>query len=172
VKFLGKSGFFPAKDEKRGGERMTKLEVLKRCPFVRDLDNEQLKMMAAILSQELYEVGESLVKQGRTLEKLFLIEDGLVGIYLEVGPMTQRLLQSASNFEVVGWSSMLPPYRAATTVKAIETTRVLVFNSKELLSLCEENPVIGLHVHRGLASMIAVRLRNAFTQLMGVTDTE
>ena len=151
---------------------MNKLEVLKRCPFVRELDNEQLKLMVQITSQEVYEAGDSLVKQGRTLEKLFLIEEGLVGIYLEVGPMTQRLLQSASNFEIVGWSSMLPPYRAATSVKAMETTKVIVFNAKELIDLCEENPAIGLKVHRGLASVVALRLRNAFTQLMGVTDTD
>ena len=151
---------------------MTKLEVLKRCPFVRELDEEQLKELAKICHEEAYEVGESLAKQGRTQEKLFLIEDGLVGIYLEVGPMTQRLLQSASNFEVIAWSSMLPPYRAATTAKAIETTKVLAFNGKELIDLCERNPVIGLKVHRGLASLIAGRLRNAFTQLMGVTSMD
>lgn len=171
MKLIKKAVAYLAQDKKRGGE-MTKLEVLKRCPFVRDMDNAQLEMMSKIASQEIYEVGESLVKQGRTADKLFLIEDGLVGIYLEVGPMTQRLLQSASNFEVVGWSSMLPPYRAASTVKAIETTKVLAFNAKELIDLCEEDTAIGLHVHRGLASMIAVRLRNAFTQLMGVTSTD
>lgn len=151
---------------------MNKLEVLKRCPFVRELDNEQLKMMAQITSEEVYEAGDNLVKQGRTIDKLFVIEEGLVGIYLEVGPMNLRMLQSASNFEVVGWSSMLPPYRASNTVKAMETTKAVVFNAKELMDMCEANPIIGLKVHRGLASVVAVRLRNAFTQLMGVTDTE
>ena len=148
---------------------MTKLEVLKKCPFVRELDEEQLKILANMCVEEVYEVGDDLVKQGRTQEKLLLIEEGLVGIYLEVGPMVQRLLQSASNFEVVGWSSMLPPYRAATTVKAMETTKVLAFNGRELIELSERNPVIGMKVHRGLASLMAGRLRNAFTQLMGVT---
>ena len=67
---------------------------------------------------------------------------------------------------------MLPPYRASNTVKAMETTKAVVFNAKELMDMCEANPIIGLKVHRGLASVVAVRLRNAFTQLMGVTDTE
>jgi len=151
---------------------MTKLEVMKKCPFVRELDDEQLKMLADMGVPEVYEVGENLAKQGRTQEKLFVIEDGLVGIYLEVGPMSQRLLQSASNFEVVAWSSMLPPYRSAATAKAIETTRALAFDAKQLIELCEQNPVIGLKVHRGLASLMAVRLRNAFTQLMGVTGMD
>lgn len=148
---------------------MTKLEVLKRCPFVRELDDEQLKVMADMASVEVFEVGESLCKQGRTQERIYLIEDGLVGIYLEVGPMTHRQIQAASNFEVIGWSAMLPPYRCHTTVKAIETTKVLTFNGRELVELCQTHPVIGCKVHRGLASVIAVRLQYAFTQLMGVT---
>ncbi len=148
---------------------MTKLEVLKRTPFVRELDDEQLKVIADMCHEEVYEVGECLAKQGRSSESLYLIEDGLVGIYLEVGPMTQRMLQAASNYEVVAWTAMLPPYRARATAKAIETTKVLSFNGKELVELCEKNPVIGNKVHRGLASLIAVRLQNAFAQLMGVT---
>ncbi|MFC1974488.1 Crp/Fnr family transcriptional regulator [Chloroflexota bacterium] len=148
---------------------MTKLEVLKRCPFVRELNDEQLKIMAGLCAPEVFEAGERLCKQGRTQERIYLIEDGLVGIYLELGPMNQRQLQSASNFEVVGWSAMLPPYRCSATVNAIETTKVLTFDGKELVNLCESYPDIGCRVHRGLASLIAVRLHHAFTQLMGVT---
>ncbi len=148
---------------------MTILEVLKKCPFVRELDDEQLKVMADMCSTEVFEVGESLAKQGRTQENVYLIEDGLVGLYLELGPVTHRQIQSASSFEVVGWSAMLPPYRSTTTAKAIETTKVLTFKGKELTNLCESHPLIGCRVHRGLASVIAIRLHNAFTQLMGVT---
>jgi len=148
---------------------MTRIEVLKRCPFVRELDDEQLNVLAKMGQSEVFEVGESLTQQGRTQEKLYVIEDGLVGIYLELGPMSERLLQSASNYEVVGWSAMMPPYRATTAVRAIEKTKVLAFNGKELVDLCETNPRIGCKVHRGLASLIAVRLRHAFDQLMGVT---
>lgn len=148
---------------------MTKLEVLRKCPFVRELDDEQLQILADIAKREAFEVGESLAKQGRTQEKVYLIEDGLVGLYIEVGPMAHRQLQSASNFEVVGWSAMLPPYRSTTTAKAIETTKVLAFSGEELADLCNTYPIIGCKVHRGLASVIAARLQHAFTQLMGVT---
>ena len=65
---------------------------------------------------------------------------------------------------------MIPPYRAQTTVKAIETTNVLTFNGKDLIDLCEANPKIGCKVQRALAVMIAARLEDAFIQLMGVTS--
>ena len=148
---------------------MTKIEVLKRTPFVRELDDEQLNIIAEMCHYETFEAGEVMCRQGRTLENLYLIEDGLVGIYLELGPMNQRQLQSASSFEVVGWEGMLPPYRSTSAAIAIETTKVLVFDGQELVNLCQTNPVIGCKVHRGLASVIAVRLKNAFAQLVGVT---
>jgi len=151
---------------------MAKFDVLKRCSMVRDLSDEQLKTIAKLAKEETYEVGELLVKQGRTAEKLFLIEDGLVGIYLELGPITHRMLQAASEFEVVGWTSMLPPYRARATAKAIETTRALVLRSKDLIALCEKNPEIGTEIYRGLATLIAMRLTSAFIQLMGVTSQD
>ena len=155
-----------------GGYVMANFEVLKRCSLVQDLSDEQLKTIAKLAKEETYEVGELLVKQGRTAEKLFLIEDGLVGIYLELGPITHRLLQAASEFEVVGWTSMLPPYRARATAKAIETTKALAFSAKGLIALCEKTPEIGSEIYRGLATLIARRLDSAFIQLMGVTSQD
>jgi len=148
---------------------MNKVEILKKSPISRELDDEQIKIIAEIGSEEVFEVGESLAKQGRVQEKLYLIVDGLVGLYLELGPMTHRQLQAASNLEVICWSAMLPPYRSRATVKALETTRVLAFDGKELSKVCETYPMIGYKLHRILASVIVERLEHAFTQLMGVT---
>jgi CRP/FNR family cyclic AMP-dependent transcriptional regulator len=134
---------------------MEKTEVLKRCSSIRDLDDEQLKVLAELATSEVFEVGESLGRQGRAAEKVYLIEDGLVGIYLELGPMTHRQIQSAANFELVCWSAMLPPYRMYSTVRAIETTRVLAFEGQALAKLCQSHPPIGCKLHRGVAATIA-----------------
>jgi CRP-like cAMP-binding protein len=148
---------------------MNEIEVLKRCPMFRELDEEQLELVAGMATSEVYEVGESLGKQGRAQEKVFIVEDGLVGIYLELGPMMHRQIQAASNFELVCWSAMLPPYRMYSTVIAIETTKVLAFKGRELAQLCQTNPPIGCKMHRSVAQTIATRLHSAYTQLMGVT---
>ncbi len=148
---------------------MKKVEILKRCPMFRELDEEQLELIAGMAASEVYEVGDSLGRQGRTQEKVFIVEDGLVGIYLELGPMMHRQIQAASNFEMVCWSAMLPPYRMYSTVRAIETTKVLAFKGLELAQLCQSHPPIGCKIHRSVAQTIATRLHNAYTQLMGVT---
>ncbi len=148
---------------------MEKIEILKRCLVFRELDEEQLKVIADMATAEVYEVGESLGKQGRRQEKVFIIEDGLVGIYLELGPMMHRQIQAASNLELVCWSGVLPPHRMSSTVRAIETTKVLAFEGKEFGQACQTNPQIGYKIHRGIAQTIVNRLNNAYTQLMGVT---
>lgn len=151
---------------------MNKIDVLKKCSFFTDLTDEQLKTLANMASTQTFEVGEAMAKQGRTQEKMYVIEDGLVGLYLELGPMTHRQIQAASNFDVIGWSAMLPPYRSTTTAKAIETTKVLVFHGSDLMGLCHTVPPISCKVHRGLAAVVAQRLHHAYTQLMGVTSQE
>ncbi len=151
---------------------MTKLEILKKCSLTIGLSDEHLSKIADMCVEETFEIGEYLGKQGRLLEKMYIIEDGLVGIYLELGPMSKRQLQAASNFEVVCWETMISPYRSTSTGIAIETTRVLALNGEELLNLCFTNPGMGCRLGRGLAGVVQSRLNSAYSQLMGVAAQE
>jgi len=137
-----------------------------------ELDDEQVKQLEKMCTEETFEIGEHLGKQGRHLEKMYVIVDGLVGIYLELGPMDKRQLQAASNCEVVCWEAMIPPYRSTSTGTAIETTKALAFEGQKLLDLCFMKPEIGCKLGRGLASVVQSRLLSAYTQLMGVTSQE
>ena len=148
---------------------MTQIEVLQRSPIFRELNDQQLQKVAGMCHEEVFQIGESLCKQGRTQEKLFLIVDGLVGIYIELGPMSHRQVQSASNYDIVGWTAMIPPYRNHGAARAIETTKTLGFIGLELAELCAIDPTIGCRLHRGLAGAIGERLHNAYTQLVGVS---
>ena len=95
-----------------------------------------------------------------------------MGIILEVGPLSQRQVQAASNFETVVCSAVIEPYTCTATVKAIEKTKVLAFKGEELQSLCLTRPEIGCKVSRGVARVVATRLRSAYTQLLGITSQD
>ena len=151
---------------------MAKFDILKKCALACELDDEQINTLAELCTEETFEIGEHLGKQGRPLEKIYVIADGLVGIYLELGPMYKRQLQAASYCEVVCWEAMIPPYRSTSTGTAIETTKVLTFTGQELLNLCLRSPGLGCKLGRGLASVVQSRLYSAYTQLMGVTSQD
>lgn len=151
---------------------MDKIEVLKRAELFNRLDEQQLKEVANMCTREVFEAGQVLYKQDKFLEKLYVIEEGLVAIILEVGPMAQRQVQSASVYEVVGWSAVLEPHIATATVKALEKTTALAFKGEDLADTCFVKPEIGCRVSRGLARVIAKRLRQAYVQLLGVCSDE
>jgi CRP-like cAMP-binding protein len=148
---------------------MTKLEVLKKCDVFANLDDQELREVEKICSSEEFEAGAIICKQGSKEEKLYVVEHGTVGIILEVGPLAQRQVQAVTDYEVFGWSAMLEPYVCTATVKALEKTQALSFHGLELSALCTTKPSIGWKIFKGIARVIALRLRQAYIQLLGVT---
>ena len=148
---------------------MDKLEVLGRSDVFHYLVEDDLKVVEKMCTSEVFEPGTIICKQGREQDKLYVIEEGLVSILLELGKFDQRQIQAASSFECFGWSASIPPYRCTCTVKAVERTKVLAVNGMELRNLVYTNPKLCAEIAGGVAYVISQRLRAAFTQLMGVT---
>jgi len=151
---------------------MDKLEVLRKCELFRELNDEQLSLVEKMCTSEVFEPGAIICKQDRKENKIYVIEEGLVAIILEAGPLSQRQVQAASNFEVVGWSALIEPYISTATAKAMEKTKVLVFDAHELGHLFHTKPDIMYKVGSAVACVVAKRLRYAYTQLLGVTSQD
>lgn len=151
---------------------MDKLEVLKRAELFRELNDEQLRMIEKLCTSQVFEAGTIICKQGQLEEKVYVVEEGLIAIILEVGPLAQRQVQAVCNFEIFGWSAMIPPYTCTANAKAVEKTRALAFNGQQLCDLCLTQPEIGCRVCRAVARVVATRLRQAYTQLLGVTQQD
>ena len=148
---------------------MDTLEVLRRSDICRGLNDEQLRVVEKMCTPCVFESGAIICKQGTKLDRIYLVEEGLVGLVLELGPMSERQVQAASNFDTFGWSAVIEPYISTGTVKALEKTKVLAFNGNELCDLCLTHPEIGCKLGRAIARIIAARLHNAYVQLLGVT---
>jgi len=148
---------------------MDRIEVLRRSDVFHYLEDDELREIEKMCTPEVFEAGTILCRQDKEQDKLYVIEEGLVSVLLELGPTDKRQIQAASDFECFGWSASIPPFRAICTVKALERTKVLAFNGKELRNLVYTNPKLCAAIAGGVAYVISQRLRAAFTQLMGVT---
>ena len=147
---------------------MSNLDILKKTEPFSKLSDEQLKAVEEICTNEEFQLGTIIVKQDKG-EKLHVIEDGLVGIIYEVGPLSRRQVQTASKYDIFGWSSLIEPFKCRISAKAIKKTSTLSFNGKELYDLCSANPEMGLIITSGLFNVVRKRLREAYIQLLGVT---
>jgi CRP-like cAMP-binding protein len=157
---------------RRRGELMDRIEILKRSDLFRELNDEQVALVAELGTERVFDAGTVIHRQGDVADLIHVIEEGLVGIILEVGPLAQRQVQAAAHFESFGWSAMIPPYTRTATVKARERTKVVVFNGRELTDFCTTHCDVGFNIMQGVAHVIAERLRQAYIQLLGVTDED
>lgn len=148
---------------------MERIEVLRRSDIFHYLDENELKIVVKMCTPAVFEAGTIICKQDREEHKVYVIEEGLVSILLELGPTDKRQIQAASNFECISWSATIPPFRCTATVRAVERTKVLAFEGKELRDLIYTNPKLCAEIAGGVAYVISQRLRAAFTQLMGCT---
>jgi len=67
---------------------------------------------------------------------------------------------------------MIEPHISTATAKAIEKTKALAFNGKELCDLCITQPELGCRISRAVARVVAARLHSAYNQLLGVTHQD
>jgi CRP-like cAMP-binding protein len=148
---------------------MKAIDVLRKSDIFHYLDENELKAVEKMCTRQVLEAGKTICRQDTDQEKLYVIEEGLVSIILELGPTDKRQIQSAANYECFGWSAAIPPFRCVATAKTVEKTTVLVFSGKELRELVNTNPELCAKIAGGVAYVIAQRLRAAFSQLVGVT---
>lgn len=148
---------------------MEVIEVLKRSDIFHYLDENELKLVENMCTRQVFETGTIICKQDSEEGNIYVIEEGLISIILELGPTDKRQIQTATNFECFGWSATIPPFRCIATAKALERTRVLAFNGMELRNLIYTNPKLCAEIAGGVAYVISQRLRISFAQLMGVT---
>ncbi len=148
---------------------MEKLEVLKRSDLFRELDDKQLAVVVEMSVTEVYEPGTVIHRQNTMLSKLYVIEEGLVGIILEPGQLSSRQIQAACNFETFGWEAVIAPYLATATAQALEKTKTLAFKGSDLLELCDTQPKLGCPICRAVTRVVAERLYAAYMQCLGVT---
>jgi CRP-like cAMP-binding protein len=147
---------------------MDKTEVLRKSDVFHYLEDADLKEIEKMCSVEIFDGGTTIFKQNRELEKLYVIQEGCVAIQLELSPTDRRQMQSAGEFECVGWEATIPPFRAMTTAQALERTTALAFNGRALRNLYFTNPSLCCACAGGVAYVISQRLKAAFSQLMGI----
>ena len=153
-----------------------KLEVLKKATefwikadVLPKATDELLQKLAKLCTLKTYEAGAIIAKEGKEANNLYLLAEGTVSIIVGLGKNYERQIQTASKFELVGWSAVVPPYSYKGSVRVEKKLTALVFNGDALRDLSHSDPVLGCVVYRWIISALSQRLHNAFLQLTNLT---
>ncbi|HKJ68303.1 MAG TPA: cyclic nucleotide-binding domain-containing protein [bacterium] len=132
--------------------------ALKGVPIFQELDNTELKEIERLVHQREYTPGERIFSQGQPGLGMYILQSGKVKIYQEEqGEQIELARLSRGNF--FGDMSLLDEAPRSATAEALELSRVIAFFRPDLMDLLDRQPRTGIKVIKGVAGVMAVRLR-------------
>jgi CRP-like cAMP-binding protein len=146
-------------------------ELLRRYPFFGALSDAQIKSMAMIAEEEVFEKDAVICEEGKPANAFYLLLDGGVSLYYkseeEFNPKSRKdfLVGEISPGEIFAISVLVEPYIFTATVKTERKSRVVKFGSVGINGLIEKDPSLYCVLMREIAKAAMERLAFARIQL-------
>jgi len=148
---------------------MDSIETLfEHIPVFEGMKPEQLVEIAECASNVRFSEGQILFLEGDPANKFYVIREGLVAIEMFAPARGRRVVQTARENEVVGWSWLFPPYNWYFDGRAVEDTRAIVFDARCLRGKCDDNPDLGYALMLRFARVMMNRIQASRLQLLDV----
>lgn len=132
---------------------MERILFLRRVPLFEDLPPDELKQVASIAQERLFEDGELLVKQGTTGEEMFIIVSGEVTVLLETEEGVQEIARRGSG-EYVGEMAIISQEPRMATLQAEGDVRALCLDQERFEQILRHRPEASLAVIRTLIARL------------------
>lgn len=132
--------------------------LLRLHPFTECLTEPQLVVLADMAEYVRCKEDQPVFVSGERPQHFYLLVSGTAALELKT-PVYAVCIQLLGSGEAFGWPSLVDQHYATFQVRARETCDVLRIRGDRLLAACEADNRLGACLFRGLASLIARRLR-------------
>jgi K+-sensing histidine kinase KdpD len=138
-------------------------------PFNR-LTDDELDKIIGICTEQVFEPGTIIFKEGDESKELYIIEEGRVALEITLrvgsGSGRQGAIDVISRGQVFGLTPICDAQSCVTqtstvSARCIEKTKVITFNGAELCHLFEENTYAGYKIMQILASIWRSRFQRS-----------
>ncbi len=143
------------------------LEILQGEAFFEDFEEKHLRLLATGAARRSYAADTLLMRDHETTETFWLILEGQVA--LESRLREGRVpFQTLGPDDILGWSWLLPPYRASYDARALTDLHTLHFDAGVLRDRMEADPAFGYAVLKHFSALIVQRLQAARLQALDI----
>jgi branched-chain amino acid transport system substrate-binding protein len=129
--------------KERGGEEATKpITLLQEIDIFKPFPHEAKLLLSERIRRHRYQPGETVVQQGEAGDSLFIIVEGVVGIYVQMedGKSKEVARLGAGNF--FGEMALLTGEERAATVIAIVELYLFELTKEDIAPLINEQPEV------------------------------
>jgi CRP/FNR family transcriptional regulator, cyclic AMP receptor protein len=140
-------------------------QMLDNSELADGLSPQQMAHIAAIGEVRSFEDGQLICDEHERGDELYIIEAGSVEVWLDPSSIGDdvseaRKIASLRNGQTCGELALLDGgVRSARLRAGTHGAKLMAFNRRDLLALCEADTAIGYRIMRNLAGALALRLR-------------
>jgi CRP-like cAMP-binding protein len=140
-------------------------EEMERIEFLRNLGNPYLNQFAKRARLQECSEGTVLFREGQDSPFIYFVLTGEV--VLEVAEPHGHSVEVyvVGPGDLLGWSPVLGSHAMTATARAVAPCRLAVFDAKQIVGLCEQDPRFGVAFLRQTALMISERLNGTRRRL-------
>lgn len=136
----------------------TTYDLLRQQPFLAGLTDWQLERVARHARRAVLPAGTQICRTGEWADRLWLIVTGEVALGESAPERSAVTVETLGPGAVVGWSSMVPPYRSRFDATPRAHTLAVEFDGAALREMCERDPLLGYVLMRALLVVLADRI--------------
>ena len=138
---------------------MNDMKQFDRESFLRDLTEDETKLVMEKMHRESFAMGDYIFKQNDTGEKLYVVERGSVSLIKSIGRHLDKTILIAPEGSIFGEFGFIDRLtRSASALVTVDAV-LLSFDRKGLDALNEQFPAIGTKLYNNLLLTVTQRLR-------------
>jgi small-conductance mechanosensitive channel len=148
----------------RGDYEQEIMRELRKIDFLRDLDDNELRVIVPTVRTHQFGAGEILMRDGDHGESLFIIRRGTVEVLVPGADGTERRVNTQQSPAFIGEISLMTGAPRNATIRALDDVEVLEMNRDGFTRLFKERP----DAARAMSEIIAARIsENQAVRAMG-----
>lgn len=140
-------------------------EILGGHPFLKEFQPQHVDKLAELAQNAQFERDQIIFRERDASSFFYLIVSGKVALEVTALGRTLRV-QTISDGEALGWSSVLPSEGKYFQARAMGAVRALVFDGARLREACEQDYSLGYAFMERLLWLVATRLQATRVQLL------
>ena len=113
-----------------------------------------------------YAAGTEILREGEPTRDLAIVRSGRVALRLRVPERGPTTILTVEPGDVVGWSAIVAPHRATSTVVALLPTELLLIEGEPLRAELAADPELAAALYLSLLEALARRLTGTRLQLL------
>jgi len=133
--------------------------ALKGVPIFQELEKKQLREIEHLVHRRTYAKSETVFTQGQPGLGMYIILSGSIDIIQADKENNELKLATLEEGAFFGEMGLLVDAPRSASARASDLAEVVAFFRPDLLDLLNRQPIIGTQILRGLAEVLATRLR-------------